>query len=172
MFVATLFLLLSHQLHAITIMRYEFDNCQGPYTNLTFDSRNTSESGEDRGAKCYWDGQLAGKKNPESYATSEYNCDLYTGLVVAKVWTENTCPGFEELIYPVDPPLEQQTYFLEKKYRHSKCIQGAAGDWDHTKNSDNLFAGQSLYIDCSEGSRMRRSGALMFVTVIAALMLR
>lgn len=145
--IASVLVLASTTTHAITIMKYEFDNCEGPYTNVTIESGG-----------CYYDGELQGAVNPLSYSTAKYDCvrepsDQF--VLEATIVTQGKCPPRDgkKLTYPYELT-KQMTYKgfpITKRYRHSECVKGGVKEFTDDKESTDMFSGGSIWIDCSAG---------------------
>ena len=144
--IASVLVLVSTTTHAITIMKYEFDNCEGPYTNVTIESGG-----------CYYDGELQGAENPLSYSTAKYDCVMPNGQFVleASIATQGKCPTRrgKELKYPYEltKKITYKGFPITKRYRHSECVRGGTKEFDDKESTDMFNSGGSIWIDCSAG---------------------
>ena len=129
-----LVIMILQNVRSITIMRYELDNCKGPYTNVSIVSE-----------KCYYDGEIEGSVNPLSYSIVNHVCttDLTSKketayLLQVSTIVQSKCNSTMgdkknkegnpftwpyKLAIPDDEILTRGSDFaVHKYYKHSECI--------------------------------------------------
>ena len=182
-----LFLLFSVA-RSIVIMQYEGAGCKGAYTNHSINSSNCYFDGELQGLtsprsfSTTTHNCVGGTPFPTLDVTvaAQGVCPFKnverdaSGKVISKE-TENGNVLVTNDAAPTPDWLKNKMYdsfIFHKEYAHSLCIDGVLGPGEDglaTHPSErNLFAGGSLYNDCSTGSRPSVGVVLLSVLVSLA----